>query len=279
MGRSLGGNARRDSLRRRSQTRFHLNSCGEPMAQPITVLISCRNRPLYLWASLDSLYRCTRYPHRFVFLDMASDDPLVGAVTAGFARRGMFAEVIRSPRNDPRELWKTIWSLVESSGPFFGYVEGDVIVAGSDPCWLGTFVGLMDRNQKLAMIGPAIDKEDFIPWERARIAEPGLDDERLAALIKLHSPERGQNLDYTGPSGLAYPHNPPGRMVLMRCAALTRVGAGTDGTLDRKFRDAGYDTGIAPTVRHRHLSLLNLFDYPDYDTASRDAFMRAAAAG
>jgi hypothetical protein len=30
-------------------------------------------------------------------------------------------------------------------------------------------------------------------------------------------------------------------------------------------RAAGYHTGIANGVRHRHLSLLNLFDYPDYD--------------
>lgn len=252
------------------------------MAQPITALISCRNRPLYLWASLDSLYRGTRYPHRFALLDMASDDPLVGEVIAGFARRGMFSEVIRSPQNDPGELWKTIWSLVAGGGTFFGYIEGDVIVEDSDPCWLGAFVGLMEQNQKLAMIGPAIDKRDFVSWERARITSPSLDDERLAGLIKLHSRERDQNLDGAGPSGLAYPHNPPGRLLLVRCAALARVcagAAGTDSTLDRKFRDAGYETGIAPAVRHRHLSLLNLFDYPDYDTAGRDAFMKSAGAG
>jgi hypothetical protein len=252
------------------------------MAQPVTVLITCRNRPLYLWASLDSQYRCTRYPHRFVLLDMASDDPLVGGVIAGFARRGMFAEVIRSPRNDPRELWKTIWSLVAGAGTFLGYIEADVIIEGSDPCWLGTFVELMEQNQKLAMAGSAIDKRDFVSWERARITEPNLDDERLAGLIKLHSLERDQNLDSAGSSGLAYPHNPPGRLLLVRCAALARVCAGTggtDGTLDRKFREAGYETGIAPAVRHRHLSLLNLFDYPDYDTAGRDAFMKSAGAG
>jgi hypothetical protein len=252
------------------------------MAQPVTVLITCRNRPLYLWASLDSLYRCTRCPHRFVLLDMASDDPLVGGVIAGFARRGMFAEVIRSPRNDLRELWVTIWSLVAGAGTFFGYVEGDVIVEGSEPCWLGTFVELMEQNQKLAMIGPAIDKRDFVSWERARIIEPDLDEKRLAGLIKLRSAERDQNLDSAGPSGLAYPHNPPGRLLLVRSAALARVCAatgGTDGTLDRKFREAGYETGITPAVRHRHLSLLNLFDYPDYDTAGRDAFMKSAGAG
>jgi hypothetical protein len=249
------------------------------MVQPITVLISCRNRPLYLWASLDSLYRYTRYPHRFVLLDMASDDPLVGEVIKGFERRGMFSEVIRAPRNDPRELWKTIWSLVAGSGTCFGYTEGDVIVEGSDPCWLGAFVELMEQNQKLAMVGPAIDKQDFVSWECARTTEPDLDNEHLAALIKLHSPERDQDIGSASQGGLAYPHNPPGRLLLLRCTALAQVGAGTDATLNHKFREAGYDTGIARAVRHRHLSLLNLFDYPDYNTTDRNAFMKLADAG
>jgi hypothetical protein len=30
--------------------------------------------------------------------------------------------------------------------------------------------------------------------------------------------------------------------------------------------------GIASRVRHRHLSLLHIFDEPAYDTAARDAF-------
>jgi GT2 family glycosyltransferase len=66
---------------------------------PIPVLITSYNRPLYLWACLDSLYRHTRHPHRFTIIDMASEDPLVDEVIAGFARRGMFTEVIRAPRN------------------------------------------------------------------------------------------------------------------------------------------------------------------------------------
>jgi len=77
---------------------------------------------------------------------------------------------------------------------------------------------------------------------------------------------------------LVYPHNPPGRLLLMRSRTLALVGAGTDGALDRKFRDAGYETGIATGVRHRHLSLLNLFDYPDYDIVNRDSFMRSTDA-
>ena len=79
---------------------------------PVPVLITCHNRPLYLWACLDSVYRNTRYPHRFTMLDMASEDPLVGQVIAGYERRGMFSQVIRAKRNCSDEVWKVIWSLV-----------------------------------------------------------------------------------------------------------------------------------------------------------------------
>jgi hypothetical protein len=239
------------------------------------VLITCYNRPLYLWACLDSFYRHTRHPHRFTMLDMASEDPLVARVIAGYERRGMFSQVIRAPRNNAEELWKVLWSLVEGSGEVVGYAEGDVIVEDRDPCWLGAFMALMARHPRLAMVGSAIDTRDFVSWARARALEPDLEERQLAGLIKLQSPEREQDLSGMDGRDLAWPHNPPGRLLLLRSAALTRVGAGTDWVLDRRFRDAGYETGIATAVRHRHLSLLNLFDYPGYDTARRDAFMKS----
>lgn len=246
------------------------------MSEPIPVLITSYNRPLYLWACLDSLYRHTRHPHRFVLLDMASEDPVVEQVIAGFERRGMFSQVIRAPRNHPEELWKVLWPLVEEAGEFFACADGDVIVEDRNPCWLGAFAALMRKDPALAMVGPAIDARDFIAWERARALEPGLDEQQLAGLIKLHSPERTQNLSDLDAHDLAHPHNPPGRLLLLRSAALARVGAGTDGMVDRRLRDAGYETGIAPSVRHRHLSLLNLFDYPGYDIVGRNSFYAAA---
>ncbi len=245
------------------------------MAKPVTIFVCCRNRPIYLWACLDSLYRNTAYPHRFALLDMASEDPLVGKIIASFQRRGMFFQVTRSPRNDPQELWTSLDSLISDAGEYIAYVDGDVVVEDSDPCWLGAFIGLMQRNPRLAMVGPAIDKRDFVTWEQARMLEPDLEAGQLAGLIKLHSPERAQDL-HDAEDGLAHPHNPPGRLLLLRSAALARIGFGTDGALDQKFRAAGYETGIAVDVRHRHLSLLNLFDFPEYDVVNRDAYMRAA---
>ena len=60
------------------------------MAQaPIAVIILSWNRPLYLWAALDSLYRHTRQPARFILVDNNSDDPGVRDVVTGFTRRGI----------------------------------------------------------------------------------------------------------------------------------------------------------------------------------------------
>jgi hypothetical protein len=208
-------------------------------------------------------------------LDMASEDPLVAQVIKGFERRGMFSQVLRAPRNHAEELWKVVRSLVEAAGEVFGYVDGDVIVEDRDPCWLGTFVAMMERHPRLAMVGPAIDKRDFVSWETARALEPDLEERQLAGLIKLHSPERKQDVSPLDAHDLVRPHSPPGRLLLLRCAPLAQVGAGTDAVLDQRFRDAGYETGIVPAVRHRHLSLLNLFDYPGYDVVRRDAFYSA----
>jgi hypothetical protein len=187
----------------------------------------------------------------------------------------MFSQIIRAPRNHPQELWQTARKLIAGAGAFVGYVEGDVVVEDHDPCWLGAFVALMEQNRRLAMLGSAIDKRDFASWERARALEPNLQEEQLAGLIKLHSPERDQEVSTDDPRGLDHPHSPPGRLLLMRSDAIARVGIGTDEPLDRKFHQAGYETGIATGVRHRHLSLLNLFDYPQYDIVNRNAFMKS----
>jgi hypothetical protein len=82
-----------------------------------------------------------------------------------------------------------------------------------------------------------------------------------------------QDLSCANGAGIIHPHNPPGRLLLVRNSALREVGPGTDGQLHNKFLAAGYETGIATAVRHRHLSLLNIFDYPEHDTNARDRFM------
>ena len=138
------------------------------MSFTVPVLVSARDRPLYLWATLDNLYRSTRYPHKFTLLDMASEDPSVRRVVAGFERRGMFDEIVWAERNDPKIIWNSIWRISSLGAPYTAYVESDVIIEPVNPCWLESLVGLMEQNHRLAMLGSTIDREDFVDLETAR---------------------------------------------------------------------------------------------------------------
>jgi hypothetical protein len=239
----------------------------------ITVLISSRNRPLYLWACLDALYRGTQARHRFILVDMASSDPLVAQVLKGFERRGMFDQVIHMPWNDSALLVDYISRSLPEWSPFFAYVESDVVVDVAQPCWLTHMTALMQEHSSLAMLGSAIDRRDFVQpadVERLRRDES---EARWRGLIKADSPERFQDIAHANGAKLFRPHNPAGRLLLLRTEALAKVGLASDGELHRRFREHGYDTAIATEVLHRHLSLIQVFDYPDYELEIRDRYM------
>ena len=241
--------------------------------KPVNVVISCRNRPLYLWACLDSLYRHTKHPHRFICFDMSSDDPLVPSVIEGFRRRGMFAEIIFSDRNDPRLIAQYVMERLDDWSPYFAYIEADVVVEAGRNCWLAEMVAGMEINPKLAMLGSAIYKPDFLAPEVCAPFAESVSPEALAKLIKQHSPERFQNPAAAGADGLFYSHNPAGRFLILRSEAIQAHGLADDGEMDRRLRAAGYETAITARVTHRHLSLLHIFDYPNYDYDVRDNYM------
>ena len=229
---------------------------------------------MFLWACLDSLHRLTRSPCEIFLIDAASDDPGIGPVIDGFARRDLFARVIRLERNEPRLVWSTIAGLVEPSDELIAYVESDVVIEpGAYGCWLARMAELVRADPKLAMLGSAIDKSDFISLEAARRIAPELPEEVLRDHIYASDPERDQEPDAAGGSPLFSPHNPAGRLLVLRTAALRIVGAASDSDMHERLLDHGYTTAISTEVRHRHLSLLNIFDYPLYDVGQRNAYM------
>ena len=231
----------------------------------VTVLIFSWNRPIYLWACLDSLYRYTRAPARFILIDNHSDDLGVEAVIAGFARRGMFHCIERAEANLARTPHEAMRRYRDLYGEYFVFVESDTMVFDTDPCWLTRFCALMDKHPQLMMLGSYIDTTDFVDPVVARKAAPELNDRRLAFLIKEHSLER--RLSPVPPvEQLIEPFNPPGRLVIFRTSILDLPGIDYwgDAYVYHKVKKAGFDAAIATGVRHRHLSLLNFFDYPDY---------------
>ncbi len=240
-------------------------------AQPITVLILSWNRPLYLWACLDSLYRYTRHNARFVIIDNGSSDPLVRRVIEGFQRRNMFAEIEWGAENSATRLFEVIRSRRPQLGKYFVYVEGDTAVYDTDPCWLTQMRDLMDRDDELVLLGSYVDKRDFIDPGRARHIAPFMSEEQFAGLIKAHSPERNLPEPF---APIIDPFNPPGRLLMFRTSALDRIQLSVDGELYQQVKALGLKAGIAAGIVHRHLSLLNFYDYPEYSVADRDAFMR-----
>ena len=242
------------------------------MAQaPIAVIILSWNRPLYLWAALDSLYRHTRQPARFILVDNNSDDPGVGDVVTGFTRRGMFHTVDWASVNSPTRPDDSMSKYRPLFGEFFVYVESDTLVLESDPCWLSRFCELMDAHPRLGLLGSYIDNRDFVEPRQAAAIAPALDAAHRAALIKENSMER-QLPAVPPPSEIIDPFNPPGRLLAIRTRVFDTVGFAPDGLLYTQVKAAGWEAGIATDIRHRHLSLLNFFDYPGYDTQARDRF-------
>lgn len=257
-------------------------------AGAVKVFILSRNRPIYLWACLDALYRLTRHPARFVLIESASSDPGIEPVIAGFERRGMFERVVRLDENTPAAAFAAIAALIEpASDEIVAFVESDVVVeeprpvaAGDDAgreaagaCWLGRMLMRMREAPSLAMLGSRVDTVDFSPIADIERFTPLLSAEERRDLIAF--PER--ELAEPGPDAAPVidPHNPPGRLLLLRVAALGQTGVASDFDLYQGLRVAGFATGISTEVRHRHLSSLALYDYPQYDIRARNSYMRS----
>jgi hypothetical protein len=238
------------------------------------VLILSWERPLYLWASLDSLYRNTKIDVDFILLDNNSQDPLVAEIIRAFNRRGMFSEIAMSPTNDPANIKNMLKKLRPTLGRYVGIVESDVVIQPGQKCWVQTMLEIMEQRPRLAMLGSQCDKSEFIDVEHVSRQLNAPIDDKLAQLLKAHSPER---TSYSPPGTLGEPHNPPGRLLMLRTAAVDEVGLAPDGELYRRLKDKGYEALITGDVVHRHLSLLNYYDYPEYDVIARVDFMTRAS--
>jgi hypothetical protein len=59
---------------------------------------------------------------------------------------------------------------------------------------------------------------------------------------------------------------------MIRTETLKTVPTGRDSHWHREMQRGGFTTAIARDVCHRHLSLLNYYDYADYDQKQRDDF-------
>jgi hypothetical protein len=208
-------------------------------------------------------------------------------VIAGFERRGLFAEVVRFPTNSFQNIRSAYHERLPGIGPLHVYLESDCVIGERPGCWLAEMRRIMEANPRLGMLGSLIEFEDFVA---AGTALPLVRGDAAAAdfLAKLKSPERALADDprWTDPSRdffvTAPPcpiGNPPGRLMMLRTELMQRLGFQVDGVLAAMVRDLGLEPAVTPLVRHRHLSLLNIFDYAGCDAAERDAFFASPGPG
>ncbi|MEB3334200.1 MAG: hypothetical protein VKP70_04375 [Cyanobacteriota bacterium] len=249
----------------------------------MTIFLASHGRPLYLWACLDALWRLTQSAARVVLLDNAHPSPLMGEVIAGYQRRGLLAEVIRFPTNSWDNIQQAYRERLTQVGDVHIYMESDVVIQERAGCWLGEMVRILRAHPEIGMLGSLIDPRDFVSAEIALALTGG---ERKAAnfLAKLQSPERGflHAPEWAETSRDFFPTeppcpipNPPGRLLLLRTAAMREIEFLPDGQLAQAFRDRGMRPAVTPLVRHRHLSLLNIYDYNTYSGEARNSYFFA----
>ena len=243
------------------------------MRRPILFVLSWE-RPIYLWATLDALFRNTQRDLEVILIDNNSQDPLVHHVIDAFSKRGMFSDVLRCSENRPDRMNIVIKDYIDRIGDFFFFCENDVVVP-ENICWATEYEKIYQDIPGVAMIGSFCDKEDFIDERNIRDLEPELDARLVEFYAKSDSPERTITIE---PGMRVWPKetpNPPGRLTLLSAEAILKTGFHPDGILAKKINDVGMSALVCTTFRHRHLSLLNWYDVSDKQYANaRKKFFR-----
>lgn len=252
----------------------------ESLDHPVTVFVISWGRPIYLWACLDALWRFTRSNAHIILVNNFHPDPLVENVIKGFDRRGLFSEIVRFRTNSFDNIKSACRERLRNAGPFHVYMESDAVLCERKGCWLAEMRRIMQQNPRIGMLGSLVETSDFVdPATALRLA--GGDADKARFLAKLESPERA----FRGSSDWADPErdffyteppcpigNPPGRLLMFKTECVRDAGMALDGLLAETLRRRGMRPALTARVRHRHLSLLNIFDHADYDNEHRDKF-------
>ena len=256
--------------------------CGR---EPCTIFMASWSRPIYLWVALDALWRATTSPARVILLDNHAPDAVKEQVIAGFERRGLFSDIVRFPDNAFANIARGYADRLPDSGRFHVFMESDAAIIEGERCWIDVLTGIMEAHPRIGMLGSLVDVRDFVP-ENDLPSEFATDAPRGRFLSKMDSPERGfvDDSSWADPDREFFPTappcplpNPPGRLLMLNTESMSRYGLQTDGQLADRFRSDGMTPAVTARVRHRHLSLLNVFDYDDYAADNRNRFFHGSS--
>ena len=229
----------------------------------VPIIYQSWERPLYLWSSLDSLSKCDLTGSQFLCLDNNSSEKLVKDVLKAYRKRGLIDQILFFNQNSPFNLKNQIEKILLTSCEYIVYVESDVKIESQYREWLKIYLNIMNDNPKMGILGSLCDKSDFINLKNV--------EKKYEKILKINSPEKKFILDPD--LKFSDPFNPPGRLLIARTKAIKEVGWASDAQLYQRMKKGGWSSGITPLVVHRHLSLQNYYDYPDYDMENRDKFV------
>lgn len=232
--------------------------------KPHMILMLVHDRPIYTYMTLDALRRATHSPYVLTVFHHPSGNPMIPQVLGSFQARGVISEIVEITDTFV-DLVKILRAATERGlrdREFFFWLEEDVVIERDDRCWIDKMLAAFRSDPRLAMVGSAIDKSDFIDPEAlaAQLGRALTDEER--AVIKAASPERQQEFRDGTMQGRI--HNVAGRIQGLRTEAITEEVINVDARMDAALRQRGWTTRTLEEVRHRHLSLQNYYDYQDY---------------
>ena len=224
----------------------------------IKIFIISKDRPIYLWNCLDSVYRLKSDHSEVILFDNASNNETLEVIKS-FDSRNLFKKLYLFDKNDKDIFHKTI--LHENcGGEYFIFIESDVEILTKNFDLI--LLKLMEENKSYGFIGSRIYKEDF-----HEIIDTNKNENHL---LKKFSPEKNYNFDMSLKINNL---QPPGRLVIIKKGLFTNFNKPlNDSDFHNYVLQKNHKCGISTEVLHRHLSLLNYFDYPQYNMKNRNNY-------
>ena len=200
-----------------------------------------------------------------MLIDNNSTNPLVDSIIDGFVRRNMFYEVLRMKNNNRSNFINVMKDYESKINNYFFFVESDVeiLTDGWDEIMMGYFVG-----NNYGFLGSAVDQTDYID-----LSTVDLNEGDNAFLVKANSKEKDRPYDGIG----ILPIIPPGRLTIWKSDLFyshINENIYSDGIFGKIVIAEGYKVGVVKEVKHRHLSLMNYYDCPNYTSVQRHNYFK-----
>jgi len=165
-----------------------------------------------------------------------------------------------------------------SIGDYFFFIESDVQILTDN--WMSLMIQYYESDN-FGFLGSAVDQSDYINANSiCDIYKKTILDKEMTFLAKLDDGERDRDFSGKGiykdekGKNTGKNHIPPARLSLWKTDLFYRHIDNmnyiySDCRFGKYVMNEGYKVGIIKELKHRHLSLMNYYDYTDYTLENR----------